>query len=55
MTARPRLQANPTHVYASAGPYQARLSVSDGVNTSLSTPISITVGNRPVATIQSPD
>jgi glucose/arabinose dehydrogenase len=47
-------QANPTHTYATAGTYSARLTVSDGVNSSLSTPITITAGNRPVATILSP-
>ena len=42
--------ANPTHTYNTAGPYQARLTVSDGVNSTLSTPLSISVGNRPVIT-----
>ena len=32
-------QANPSHTYTVAGPYQARLTVSDGVNSTLSTPI----------------
>src|SRR5262249_29682522 len=47
-------EVNPTHTYTVDGPYQARLSVSDGVNTSLSPPLSISVGNRPVVTISSP-
>lgn len=47
-------EANPSHIYTVAGPYQARLTVSDGTNATLSTPIAITVGTRPVATITSP-
>jgi glucose/arabinose dehydrogenase len=47
-------QANPSHTYTIAGPYQARLTVSDGVNSTISTPITISAGNRPVATISSP-
>ena len=46
--------ANPTHIYAAAGPYQARLTVSDGVNSSLSTPLTISAGNKPTASIDSP-
>jgi glucose/arabinose dehydrogenase/PKD repeat protein len=46
--------ANPQHVYAVAGPYQARLTISDGVNSSLSTPIAISVGSAPSATILTP-
>ncbi len=46
--------ANPVHTYTQSGTYSARLAVSDGVNTSNSTPISISVGNRPVATLTSP-
>ena len=42
--------ANPTHTYASKGAYQARLTVSDGVNSTLSTPLSISVGTPPVIT-----
>ena len=38
--------ANPSHTYAQAGQYTARLTVSDGVNTTLSTPLTISVGNR---------
>ena len=47
-------QANPSHTYTVAGPYQARLTVSDGVNSTLSTPIAISAGSRPVVTISSP-
>src|SRR5262245_24157022 len=47
-------QANPSHTYTIAGPYQARLTVSDGVNSTLSTPIAISVGNSPVASILAP-
>jgi PKD repeat protein len=47
-------EANPAHTYASDGAYSARLAVSDGVNTTLSAPIVITVGNRPVPLIQTP-
>ena len=46
--------ANPTHTYTQAGQYTARLSVSDGVNSTLSTPITISAGNQPTATILSP-
>ena len=45
-------EANPTHTYAVAGPYQARLTVSDGVNSTLSTPLTISAGNKPVVTVQ---
>jgi len=41
---------NPTHVYATRGVYQARLTVSDGVNSSLSAPVSIRVGSPPTIT-----
>ena len=33
-------QANPSHTYTEAGAYQARLTVSDEVNSTLSTPFS---------------
>jgi len=46
--------SNPMHTYAQAGQYVARLTVSDGVTSSVSTPLTITVGNPPVATINSP-
>ncbi len=47
--------ANPTHTYNVAGTYQARLTVSDGVNSTLSTPLSISVGNPPIITSFSTD
>jgi PKD repeat protein len=47
-------QANPTHVYTAAGQYTARLSVSDGTDTTLATPLTIKAGNSPTATILSP-
>ncbi len=46
--------ADPAHTYTQAGQYTARLSVSDGVNTTLSTPLFISAGNNPTATILSP-
>jgi glucose/arabinose dehydrogenase/PKD repeat protein len=45
---------NPTHTYQSAGLYTARLSVSDGTNNSISSNLTITVGNSPTAKITSP-
>jgi glucose/arabinose dehydrogenase/PKD repeat protein len=45
--------ANPSHTYA-AGAYSARLTVSDGVNTSVSTPITIQAGSAPDVTISAP-
>ncbi|VIO79406.1 Exoglucanase B [Bradyrhizobium ivorense] len=47
-------QANPSHTYAVSGPYQARLTVSDGTNSTLSTPLAISVGNAPLVNILSP-
>jgi glucose/arabinose dehydrogenase len=47
-------EANPIHTYVNAGPYTARLSVSDGVSTTLAPPLSISVGNAPTATILTP-
>ena len=47
-------QPNPTHTYSQAGQYSARLSVSDGVNTTISTPLAIRVGSPPTATVLSP-
>jgi chitodextrinase/glucose/arabinose dehydrogenase len=47
-------EANPTHTYAVAGTYQVRLAVSDGTNTTLSSPLSVLAGNRPAVTIQGP-
>jgi glucose/arabinose dehydrogenase/PKD repeat protein len=46
--------ANPVHTYANAGIYTARLTVSDGTNSTLSTPLTITVGRPPTATITAP-
>ena len=46
--------ANPQHTYTTAGQYQARLTVSDGVNSTPSTPLTISVGNAPTATILTP-
>ncbi|MBI3337452.1 MAG: PQQ-dependent sugar dehydrogenase [Candidatus Staskawiczbacteria bacterium] len=46
--------ANPTYTYAQAGQYTVRLTVSDGANSTLSTPLIINVGTPPVATIISP-
>ena len=46
--------ANPSHTYQQQGTYTARLSVSDGTNTTLSTTISISVGSPPTATILTP-
>ena len=46
--------ANPSHTYAQPGSYTARLAVSDGVNTTNSTPLTISVGSPPVPTITSP-
>ena len=46
--------ANPVHSYANAGSYTARLTVSDGTNSTLSTPLTITVGSPPTATITAP-
>jgi glucose/arabinose dehydrogenase len=46
--------ANPSHTYSQAGLYSARLTVSDGVNSTASTPVTISVGNKPAATITSP-
>src|SRR4029079_2048783 len=46
--------ANPSHTYTTPGGYQVRLTVSDGVNSTISAPLTVTAGNRPVATILSP-
>jgi len=47
-------EANPSHTYAAPGAYQARLEVSDGVNRSLSTPITISAGSPPTGAILQP-
>jgi glucose/arabinose dehydrogenase/chitodextrinase len=46
--------ANPSHTYANAGQYLVRLTVSDGQNSSVSTPLTISVGSPPTATITAP-
>ena len=46
--------ANPSHTYTTPGPYQVRLTVSDGVNSTISAPLTVSAGTRPVATILSP-
>jgi len=45
---------NPSHEYTQAGVYTARLSVSDGVNTTFALPITINAGSPPTATILTP-
>ena len=47
-------EANPVHAYAQAGPYTARLEVSDGVNTTQAPPIAVNAGIAPTATIATP-
>ena len=44
-------EANPTHFYNQNGQYTVRLSVSDGVNTTLATPLFINVGNPPTVNL----
>ena len=46
--------ANPAHTYTQAGQYTVRLSVSDGVTTTLAAPLVISAGNRPTGTILAP-
>src|SRR5262249_48942572 len=46
--------ASPTHRYVQAGKYTARLTVSDGVNSTISPPIVISVGSAPTPTILTP-
>jgi glucose/arabinose dehydrogenase/PKD repeat protein/chitodextrinase len=46
--------ANPQHTFASPGQYVVRLTVSDGENSSISTPLTISVGSPPTATITAP-
>jgi glucose/arabinose dehydrogenase/PKD repeat protein len=46
--------ANPVHTYTPPGRYNARLTVSDGANQTVATPIAISAGNPPVASIQAP-
>jgi glucose/arabinose dehydrogenase/PKD repeat protein len=47
-------QANPSHTYQAPGSYVARLTVSDGVNSTVSNSVPITVGSPPTATILTP-
>lgn len=47
-------EANPAHVYTQPDQYTVRLTVSDGVSSTFSTPITINVGNVPTATITGP-
>jgi hypothetical protein len=46
--------AHPTHTYASAGPFEAVLTVGDGAAVASAPAISLAVGNPPVATINLP-
>ena len=46
--------ANPSHTYTAAGRYTVRLTTSDGTNSTVSSPITITAGTPPVPTILSP-
>jgi hypothetical protein len=50
VTAPPQPPPTRTHTYTQVYQYTARLSVSDGVNSTLSTPITISAGNQPTAT-----
>jgi glucose/arabinose dehydrogenase len=47
-------EPNPSHVYPVNGAYTARLTVSDGQQQTLSTPLTIRVGRAPVVTLASP-
>ncbi len=47
-------EANPTHLYLQNGRYSVRLTVSDGVSSAVSAPLSISVGSPPIATIVGP-
>lgn len=46
--------ANPTHTYTAPGLYSARLSVSDGVNTTMANALTVAVGTLPVGVIAAP-
>ena len=46
--------ANPSHTYGVAGMRTVRLTVSDGVNSTFSTPITIQAGGAPTATLAAP-
>jgi glucose/arabinose dehydrogenase len=45
---------NPVHPYVTKGQFTARLTVSDGNSSTLSSPITIRVGNAPIPTIALP-
>jgi glucose/arabinose dehydrogenase len=45
---------NPSHTYTVTGQYVVRLSVSDGVSTTLANPLTVAVGNPPSGSILSP-
>lgn len=47
-------EANPLHTYSIEGMFTAQLATSDGPNETMSTPITISVGTPPVATILAP-
>jgi glucose/arabinose dehydrogenase len=46
--------ATTMHDYLTPGQFSARVMVSDGVNTTFSTPLTLVIGTRPVATITAP-
>ena len=46
--------ANPSHTYTTAGRYTVRLTVSDGNTSTVSAPLTITVGSPPTARILTP-
>jgi glucose/arabinose dehydrogenase/PKD repeat protein len=46
--------ADPVHTYTAAGEYTVRLTVSDGSNSTFSTPITISAGGLPTASIAAP-
>lgn len=46
--------ANPAHTYTQSGIFTVRLTVSDGVNTTMSLPVVVVVGNPPQVFIDSP-
>jgi glucose/arabinose dehydrogenase/PKD repeat protein len=47
-------QENPTHSYQAPGQYVARLTVSDGTNTAVSSDLTIRVGTPPTPSISTP-
>ncbi len=46
--------ANPVHTYVNPGNYQARLTVSDGVNSTIASPLNVAAGNAPTVKILAP-